>query len=273
MSQDFGLMFSVDTTALMGDMICVDVLVNPIAGDNNPSNNSLNYCYFVQVAVDPNIKEVYPEKVLPGYQDYLTYTIHFQNIGNSPAFNIRLRDTLDGQLAPETFEVLSYSHPNQVTLTGKYLTVLYPNIMLADSFSDPVGSIGYIQYRIKLKNPLLIGAQVTNSASIYFDYNAPIQTNTAYTVCEVLNAIHAPENTLSFKIHPNPTGEHFQIVMEEEYKNLFVEVVDIQGNILYKETFSKANETNIRFNASSGIYFVKVQADNNPALYRKLVKE
>ncbi|MBX7243648.1 MAG: T9SS type A sorting domain-containing protein [Bacteroidia bacterium] len=273
MSQDFGLMFWVDTTALPGDMICVDVSVTPNAGDINPSNNTLNYCYFVQMSFDPNIKEVYPEKVLPDYSGYLTYTIHFQNTGNGPAFNIRLRDTLDSQLAPETFDVLSYSHPNQVTLTGNYLTVFYPDIMLTDSFTDPLASMGYIQYRIKPKNAMTNGTQISNTASIYFDYNAPIQTNTSLTVCQLTNNISSPVKLPHFQLLPNPVQDFFQILMDGGYRNVQMEVTDIQGNTILKETFDYVNPKNIPFRAGTGIYIIKIQADDNPPAYGKFIKE
>jgi uncharacterized repeat protein (TIGR01451 family) len=69
---------------------------------------------------DPNMKEVYPVNVLPGYDDWFTYTIHFQNTGNAPAFNIRLRDTLDANLDINSFEVRGYSHPANISIKWQY---------------------------------------------------------------------------------------------------------------------------------------------------------
>jgi uncharacterized repeat protein (TIGR01451 family) len=124
------------------------------------------------------MKEVYPVNVLPGYDDWFTYTIHFQNTGNAPAFNIRLRDTLDANLDINSFEVRGYSHPAQISLNGNILTVRFNNIMLPDSTTDYEGSMGYFQYRLKPLPNLPNGTQIENTAYIYFDYNAPIVTNT-----------------------------------------------------------------------------------------------
>jgi uncharacterized repeat protein (TIGR01451 family) len=177
-SNSFGLQLLTDTTAQANDPICVNVEINTTPADINLLNNVYDFCYNALNSYDPNMKEVYPVDVLPGYDDWFTYTIHFQNTGNAPAFNIRLRDTLDTQLDLNTFEVLGYSHPANVGLSGNILTVRFNNIMLPDSTSDYEGSMGYFQYRIKPIGVLLSGSQINNTAYIYFDYNAPIITNT-----------------------------------------------------------------------------------------------
>ena len=113
------------------------------------SNNLGEYCYPVANSFDPNDKQVYPSAVSPGYNDYLTYTINFQNLGTAPAQNIRIMDTLDANLDLSTFEIINYSHANTTTLTGSLLIFRFPNIQLADSASSPEGSKGFVQYKIK----------------------------------------------------------------------------------------------------------------------------
>ncbi len=78
-STAFDLLFMTDTTAQAGDTICVNVTVTPRA-DNNPANNTYQYCYYVINSHDPNNKSVYPLDVAPDYDDWFTYTIHFQNM-------------------------------------------------------------------------------------------------------------------------------------------------------------------------------------------------
>ena len=147
-STAFKLVFQVNTNAQAGNTICVNATVTPISGDHNPLNNTYAYCYNVVNSLDPNIKEVYPVAVQTGFNDWLTYTIHFQNTGNAPAMNIRLEDNLDAKLDPETFQLINYSHYNVIDVTGNHLTVRFPNIQLADSTSNPQGSIGFVQYRL-----------------------------------------------------------------------------------------------------------------------------
>ncbi|HEY0030448.1 MAG TPA: gliding motility-associated C-terminal domain-containing protein [Bacteroidia bacterium] len=177
-TQAFGLILSVNTTAASGNQICVEINVTPSSGDNDSSNNSYNFCYQVVNSHDPNMKETYPEKLPLNYSDWITYTIHFQNTGNAPAININLRDTLDSQLDLSTFEAIGHSHSNQVLLNGNNLAVQFPNIYLTDSTSSSDSSKGYFQYRIKPLSGLTCGAQIKNTASIYFDFNEAIVTNT-----------------------------------------------------------------------------------------------
>jgi uncharacterized repeat protein (TIGR01451 family) len=155
------------------------------------------------------MKEVYPVNVLPGYDDWFTYTIHFQNTGNAPAFNIRLRDTLDNNLDLSTFEMLGYSHPALVSINENVLTVRFNNIMLPDSTTDYQGSMGYFQYRIKPLSNLPLGTQIENTAYIYFDYNAPIVTNTTQNNFQVITDLNSKSNNqIDFLLVPQPKQWH-----------------------------------------------------------------
>lgn len=174
----FGLVLLTDTSAQANDTICVHVEISTIPNDANITNNVYDFCYIVMNSYDPNYKEVYPVDVLPGYDDWYTYTIHFQNTGSAPAINIQLRDTLDSQLDINTFEYLGASHSPIISVNSDLLTVRFNNIMLPDSMSNYLGSMGYFQYRIKPFTNLPSGTQIENTAYIYFDYNAPIITNT-----------------------------------------------------------------------------------------------
>ena len=49
--QDFGLLFTTDTTAQAGDVICINTAVTPVSGDNNTSNNTYQFCYQVILLV------------------------------------------------------------------------------------------------------------------------------------------------------------------------------------------------------------------------------
>jgi uncharacterized repeat protein (TIGR01451 family) len=261
--QSFGLKFQTDTTAQANDQICVHVEINPTPFDLDTTNNVYDFCYNVVNSYDPNMKEVYPVNVLPGYDDWFTYTIHFQNTGNAPAFNIRLRDTLDANLDINTFEIRGYSHPAVVSINGNNLTVRFNNIMLPDSTTDYEGSMGYFQYRIKPLPNLPLGTQIENTAYIYFDYNAPIITNTTQNNFQtVVSTINKNEIANQLKVFPNPANELLNI-------NLQNSVIEncIISNALGQTVFSSANEINsnhkIQLNIShlsAGVYFVKVRA-------------
>ena len=143
---DFRLDFLTDTTATVGNSICVSAVVTPTAGDNSTANNNFSTCIPVVNSYDPNNKIVYPGIVSPGFTDYITYTINFQNTGNAPAFNVRLEDTLSPLLNVTTFELLDYSHDLHYKTDNNKLTVYYPNIMLVDSTTSEPDSKGHISF-------------------------------------------------------------------------------------------------------------------------------
>ncbi len=267
----FGLQLITDTTAQATDRVCVHVEITPNPMDANTTNNEFDFCYNVVNSYDPNMKEVYPVNVLPGYDDWFTYTIHFQNTGNAPAFNIRLRDTLDTQLDLNTFEVLGYSHPANVTVSGNILTVRFNNIMLPDSTSDYEGSMGYFQYRIKPTPNLPIGSQIRNTAYIYFDYNAPIITNTTENNFDItVSASNLKSNPESFEIYPNPSTGIFtfkdtKAIQRVEFYNLMGQEIAV---FVGDNTNKVSKQINLS-NYSKGIYFAKI----NGSVVLKLVKE
>jgi hypothetical protein len=176
----FAFIFLVDSTAQNSDQVCFSVTVTPAAGDNNPSNNTAYLCDQVHVAFDPNEKSVYPAGEIDTTVKWLTYTIHFQNTGTGPAQNIKVTDTLDSSLDPNSFQLLNYSYKNVTQLFGNVVVFNFPGINLPDSAVSQTASTGYVQYRIKLKPNLPIGTTIFNTANIYFDFNSPVVTNTTY---------------------------------------------------------------------------------------------
>ena len=157
--------------------------------DTNGTYESIPFHHrqLVLCSYDPNDKQVNP-----AYQDNynligedLIYTIRFQNTGNATAFDVVIRDTLDNNLAPNSFNLISSSHSSVLTTTMKddqFLTFDFSDINLPDSTSNFDESQGYIIYRIRTLAGIAEGTIVNNSASIYFDNNPPIITNTTESI-------------------------------------------------------------------------------------------
>ena len=157
--------------------------------DVNGSSVSIPTAYraLVECSYDPNDKLVSPDR-MNGYtlfDEDLIYTVRFQNTGNAEAYDVVIRDTLDPNLDPATFQVISSSHEEVFSAfmeANQYLTFEFRNINLPDSTSDFEGSQGYINYRIRTKDDLAEETQVTNTAGIYFDQNPPVITNTTSNI-------------------------------------------------------------------------------------------
>lgn len=268
-SKDFQILLQPFTSAQAGDMICVNAKVSPIGGDNDISNNTLLSCYSVVNSYDPNIKEVYPVMVDPNFNDWLTYTIHFQNTGNAPAFNIKLEDTLDTMLDLNTFQVTDYSHENATSLIGRNLTVYFPNIQLPDSSTNPQGSIGFIQYRIKPKTTWVRPYLIKNTAYIYFDFNAPIVTNTTINSIKDITTGIDEQIESNLAVYPNPSHGIFTIDLSSKKKH-YVQLYDITGNVVLSQTIENGKATIDADNLAAGIYNISIKGDSGIA-NKKLV--
>lgn len=271
-ANQFMLSVLTDTTAVSGDEFCVTVSVATNApGEGDITNNSYTYCYGVVNSYDPNIKQTYPEVVEPGFEDEFTYTIYFQNTGNAPAMNIRLADSLDANLDLATFKVADASDAYTTTIDpqSRLLTVRFPNIMLPDSASDPQGSIGFIQYRVKPLSGLTNGTVIHNTAYIYFDYNAPIVTNTTENVFFTdlgLGEWHAE----TIQLYPNPAEKEFFVRAESEIDQITLS--DING----KQVAANSPKTKTTtFNVSDlrrGVYLVTIQTNSGVETKRLIVR-
>jgi uncharacterized repeat protein (TIGR01451 family) len=271
-TQAFILQLLTDTTAQFTDQVCVNVQITLQPNDNNLVNNNLDFCYSIFNSYDPNMKEVYPQNLEPGFNDWLTYTIHFQNTGNAPAYNIRLLDTLISLLDLNTFEVVGYSHSNIVNLKGNVLNFKFPNIMLPDSTSDSEGSKGFVQYRIKPMPNLPVGTSIFNTAYIYFDYNTAIVTNTTSNLYTT-NISHL--NFDGINLFPNPVSKMLTISNNKSNLKGIINIYDIMGKLWFSKTISQPVNS-IEFNnldeLTNGLYFVNITNDLGEVMSIKFVK-
>ena len=184
--------FFVDSSAIAGDLVCFTTEVSPIIGDRVPSNNTFSQCFDVRASYDPNIKEVSPSGSITSSQDWLYYTIHFQNTGNSYAENIYVWDTIDPNLNLNSIQVMGASHNQymQVFNMNRSVRFNFININLEDSTTNEPASHGWVQYRIKPNASLVEGTNIRNTASILFDLNTPVVTNTVTTnICNTTTTV------------------------------------------------------------------------------------
>ncbi len=189
---DFNIIVQTHYNATLGSQVCFTVSVTPTAGDNNLSNNNLTHCFTVIGPFDPNDKQVYPSGNIDTLLEWLTYSIRFQNTGTADAQHVYIDDTLDANLDESSFQLLAYSHDPIVQINGNAVRFNFPNINLPDSNANEPASHGYVQYKVKMKDNLPIGTHISNTAYIYFDFNAPIVTNTVTNTITV-----APGHTIA----------------------------------------------------------------------------
>lgn len=202
---------------------------------------------------------------------YLHYGITFENTGNYYAENVVVKDVIDTtKYDINSIQLLDTSHPVYTRITGNVVEFIFKNINLAAADGNPpVGGHGDVLFKIKSQSNLVNGDVVTKSAKIYFDYNAPIETNAAQTTYQNLsNSIHQLDSSIS--IYPNPTNSFVTINCNSNIKS--IELYDVQGRILES---SIENSTTSKLDISekqNGIYFLKINTENGSKV-EKIVKE
>jgi len=268
----FKLVLSTSFSATIGQSICVTVDVTPTAGDNSLSNNTYTFCHPVGNSYDPNEKNTYPVDVLPGYTGWFNYEVHFQNLGNAPAFNIRVLDTLDTNLDLRTFQVVSSTDPFNVAINGSIANFFFPNIMLPDSASDPEGSKATIQYRIKPKAGMVNGSKIKNRAHIYFDYNPAVVTNQTINNFTLLTSLSDLTKTDMVNIYPNPVKNKFNIVFEEDARRT-ISLNDILGKEIFSRQVENKNVTIETDQFENGIYFLKITRNSQSAVFKVIIEK
>jgi hypothetical protein len=106
------------------------------------------------------------------------------------------------------------------------------------------------------------------------DYAVEVTVNncTTASACYTVDLSSMEEsNILSAMIYPNPTNGAFTITLGENYDRLFVQVIDLQGKVVVSRTGSDTNVISINEELPSGVYFVKLNANQKTTTYKLVV--
>ncbi|HCQ12630.1 T9SS type A sorting domain-containing protein [Flavobacterium sp.] len=263
-------------TVNLGDLLTISSHISNISGEFNLENNNSVLTQAVIGSYDPN--EVYeshgPEIPINNFtsNDYLNYTITFENTGTANAEFIRIENMLHNKLNPSTIEMIGSSHNYDLKRENNKLTWFFYDIDLPPTSQNPILSHGFVSYRIKPNPGFAIGDIIPNTASIFFDYNPPIITNTFNT------EFVAPLNNLDFNsdnflLYPNPATDLVQISSNINFGNIeSIVIFDVLGKVVKKVDAVNSNQTNINVSElSSGVYMVEVATDNKVKQVKKLV--
>jgi len=226
---------------------------------------------------DPNDKLVYPNSNLTYDENIkdqeLLYTIRFQNTGNYPAEFVRLKDTIEVDLDISTIEVLSYSHPCEWQVRdGRILDVYFPNINLPDSTVSEELSQGYVTFKMKADEEITIGSSLENTASIYFDYNPPIVTETVVSKIVAPTSIEQSELS-SFSIVPNPAS-NFITLFSVPFADADYDIIDGSGRLVARGHLDGSDHAKIDVgHLTPGQYMIHVKdAGSSTSYISKFVK-
>ncbi|MFN5325320.1 MAG: T9SS type A sorting domain-containing protein [Bacteroidota bacterium] len=258
-------------------------MVEPAAGNSlanyltvnagDPFGNQLAFTdtllQTVSCSFDPNDKAVYPGGIGPlnyvSMDQRLEFLVRFQNTGNDTAFKVVILDTLDSKLDYSTFALLGNSHPVYTELDGNgKLTFTFDNILLPDSNVNEPASHGFVLYSIDGLSTNPDPTTVNNTAYIYFDQNAPVQTNTTLTtfsdnylgIDEMLS-----DDILS--IYPNPFNNEAVINCNQCQGDYLLQITDLVGKVVRNLWVNGSTWMLYKDFLSPGTYVVEVTSVKN----------
>ena len=119
------------------------------------------------------------------------------------------------------------------------------NINLPDSVNDEPNSHGYVQYKIKRKGNLPVGTQIRNTAYIYFDFNAPVVTNTTVNTLTIPSSVSEVNyNKTVFTIFPNPmsSASALNVFYNSTSAKGMLSIYEMSGRMVYSTVMKSSNQ-------------------------------
>jgi PKD repeat protein len=246
--------------------------------DANLNNNVDTLHQNVTASWDPNNKTVSPAGVgadgAINNVSSLNYTVNFQNTGTAPAVNIVIHDTLSANVDPKSFRMMGASAPYTVQITGNVVVWKFNDIMLPDSAMDQQGSHGFVSYSVNLLPNLPQGTQITNSATLFFDYNAGQTTNTTLNTIDYTLAISDISTTAAtITLMPNPFSQYTLIRIEGAQAPYELRVFDLAGREVRRQTVEDNLVQFERNSLASGMYMYQIIQNGNILGQGKMIAE
>src|SRR5690606_413204 len=184
------------------------------------------------------------------------YRNRFENSGTYAANDITVVDLIDSSKYDiSSLMPVSGSHPFITKISeGNRVEFYFKDINLpfADATND-----GYVAFKIKTLESLQQGDSFSNSASIYFDYNYPIDTELATTFIQALAV-----NDFAFEryvtIYPIPTAELLHVHQNENITISSIAIYNALGQLVLTtpnaQNVSSIDVSKLR----SGNYFIQI---------------
>ena len=143
-------------------------------------------------------------------------------------------------------------------------------------------SSGLINYTISRKASNPQGTEFTNKANIYFDYNAPIETNTTLnTLFDDVANLEEIEgemgDAITVELYPVPTTDVLTIRISNVKNNeaAMVSIIDLTGNVVLSNNIDlNKGSTTLMQNITSlatGTYLSRIQFSNGSFIAKKIV--
>ncbi len=124
-----------------------------------------------------------------------------------------------------------------------------------------------MQYKIKIKDGKPVGTVINNTAKIYFDFNAPVITNTTTNTITINTAMPSAIANPQFAIYPNPATNTLHINTNLTGAVQY-QIYNALGALVQTNKTTAPNFTTDISSLASGIYFLKLKTETAEAVTR-----
>jgi len=243
-----------------------------------PANNTATSLVTVTGSYDPNDKLANTSHgnsstvYLIDEDEWVDYTIRFQNTGTDTAFLVVVTDTLPQHLDPATIRMGAGSHAFSWSLSGQgTLRWVFPNIMLPDSNVNEAASHGFVSFRIRPHLPLLPGTAIENTANIFFDFNDPVITEPSVLTTEFSTGLGNTNGSPSeFMLQPNPASESVEVRSRKNIGSLRLLTAD--GRLVQQSRVGSCTAQLDLNGLANGTYVVELMMTDGSVVHEQLIK-
>ncbi|WP_405377687.1 T9SS type A sorting domain-containing protein [Nonlabens sp. Asnod3-A02] len=254
------------------DILTFTGTVTGTGTDAMPADNTMVFDQTVVNSYDPNDKTCLEGKTIDPSDvgEYVHYMIRFENTGTASAVNIVVKDEIDlAQFDITTLIPLGGSHDYYTRVRdNNVVEFIHEDINL--DFNDATND-GYVLFKIKTLSTLVAGDTFDNTADIFFDFNAPIITNTE-TVSIMSTASVGESTDSSISVYPNPAKNFITATANNAIES--ISITDMNGRMITATQFTGAsNEQRVEIGElSSGIYLVTIKSNAGQKIEKLLVE-
>ena len=262
---------------LIGTVLNASVTLTTQNADSDPANNTVATSVEITGSYDPNDKVATTSSGASSSSyfidadEWVDYTIRFQNTGTDTAFNVVVTDTLPSTLDPSSILWGATSHGCMRSLTGHGIVkFIFPNILLPDSNVNEAASHGFASFRIKPHLPIVAGTVIENSANIYFDFNEAVITEPSVLVAEFSTGI-SHEHEVTLGLSPVPVREKLLLSCKIPIASMVI--VGLDGReAFHRNVYGSTMEIDVA-DATAGTYVLVATLTDGTVVRERFIKQ
>lgn len=263
---------------LLGTTLVNSATVTTANTDDDLTNNTVQLPVLITGAYDPNEKvattssRASTDLYYLDLDEWVDYTIRFQNTGSDTAFNVVVTDTIPQELDLSTLDMGASSHANSVSIrVGNVLRWAFYDIQLPDSNVNELKSHGFVSFRLRPRQPLTAGTAISNIANIFFDFNPPVITDPSVLTAEFSTGITGRSLPEGLLLSPVPVRDVLHFTSTRELTG--VQVVAADGRLVWQQPVHGKSGDLRTSGLKAGMYVLIGSRGDGSTTRQRFVKE